>query len=181
MQSYGSRYVRPPVIHADVSRPAAMTVREFQVAQRLTEQPVKGMLTGPVTMLNWAFARNDVSRSTTAYQLALAIRAEVADLEAAGCKIIQARAPRSPCPTSTAPPTVVARHSRCPPSNPCPRATAATPTQARQPSVTSLTSVTSVTSVSSHRAADRLPCCVAEPDAGTACRWTSRRCARGCR
>jgi 5-methyltetrahydropteroyltriglutamate--homocysteine methyltransferase len=66
-----------------------MTVREFKVAQSVTELPVKGMLTGPVTMLNWSFARSDVSRSTTAFQLALAIREEVADLEAAGCSIIQ--------------------------------------------------------------------------------------------
>lgn len=91
VQSYGSRYVRPPIIHADVKRTKPMTVREFLVAQRLTELPVKGMLTGPVTMLNWSFARNDVSRSTTAFQLALAIRDEVADLEKAGCSIIQVR------------------------------------------------------------------------------------------
>jgi methionine synthase II (cobalamin-independent) len=89
VQSYGSRYVRPPIIHSDVKRTKAMTVREFQVAQRLSKLPVKGMLTGPVTMLNWSFARNDVSRSTTAFQLALAIRDEVADLEKAGCSIIQ--------------------------------------------------------------------------------------------
>jgi DNA primase large subunit len=68
-----------------------MTVREFKVAQKLTDLPVKGMLTGPVTMLNWSFARSDVSRSTTAFQLALAIREEVADLEAAGCSIVQVR------------------------------------------------------------------------------------------
>ena len=91
VQSYGSRYVRPPIIHADVRRTAPMTVREFTVAQRLTDQPVKGMLTGPVTMLNWAFARSDVARSVTAFQLALAVREEVVDLEAAGCSIIQVR------------------------------------------------------------------------------------------
>jgi hypothetical protein len=91
VQSYGSRYVRPPIIHGDVKRTAPMTVREFKVAQKLTDLPVKGMLTGPVTMLNWSFARSDVSRSTTAFQLALAIREEVADLEAAGCSIVQVR------------------------------------------------------------------------------------------
>lgn len=91
VQSYGSRYVRPPIIHDDVRRLSPMTLREFKVAQSLTERPVKGMLTGPVTMLNWAFARNDVPRSTTAFQLALALREEVSDLEQAGCSIIQVR------------------------------------------------------------------------------------------
>jgi methionine synthase II (cobalamin-independent) len=103
VQSYGSRYVRPPIIHADVARPAAMTVREFRVAQRLTERPVKGMLTGPVTMLNWAFPRSDLPRSATAFQLALAIRDEVKDLEAAGCSIIQARPGGRPCARCRAP------------------------------------------------------------------------------
>lgn len=88
----GSRYVRPPIIHADVSRPAPMTVREFALAQGLTDKPVKGMLTGPVTMLNWAFPRVDVPRAAIAMQLARAVRAEVADLEKAGCRIVQARA-----------------------------------------------------------------------------------------
>lgn len=92
VQSYGSRYVRPPIIHSDVRRTGPMTVREFEVAQGLTDLPVKGMLTGPVTMLNWSFPRDDVSRSTTAFQLAMAIRDEVADLEKAGCSIVQVRA-----------------------------------------------------------------------------------------
>ncbi|CAN0522088.1 unnamed protein product, partial [Laminaria digitata] len=61
-QSYGSRCVRPPIIHGDVARPSAMTTREFKVAQALTTRPVKGMLTGPVTILNWSFPRLDVSR-----------------------------------------------------------------------------------------------------------------------
>ena len=90
--SAGSRYVRPPIIFADVVRPAAMTVREFELAQSLTAKPVKGMLTGPVTMLNWAFPRVDITRAAIAQQLARAVRAEVADLEAAGCKVVQARA-----------------------------------------------------------------------------------------
>ena len=136
VQSYGSRYVRPPIIYADVSRPAAMTVKEFKVAQSLTQKPVKGMLTGgrpvmiwahcsclcdalatvaawltegpgqssllccclltlpvtpsgPVTILNWSFPRKDLSRQAQAFQLAQALREEVADLEAAGCRVIQ--------------------------------------------------------------------------------------------
>jgi 5-methyltetrahydropteroyltriglutamate--homocysteine methyltransferase len=94
VQSYGSRCVRPPVIMSDVSRPrGAMTVREYAVAQSLTRKPVKGMLTGPVTMLNWSFPRADVSRATQALQLAAALRQEVADLEAAGCAVIQVDEP----------------------------------------------------------------------------------------
>eukprot|EP00208_Stichococcus_sp_RCC1054_P007050 CAMPEP_0206136888 /NCGR_PEP_ID=MMETSP1473-20131121/2104_1 /ASSEMBLY_ACC=CAM_ASM_001109 /TAXON_ID=1461547 /ORGANISM="Stichococcus sp, Strain RCC1054" /LENGTH=757 /DNA_ID=CAMNT_0053529723 /DNA_START=157 /DNA_END=2430 /DNA_ORIENTATION=- len=93
VQSYGSRYVRPPLIYDDVSRPAAMTVKEFQYAQSLTRKPVKGMLTGPVTILNWSFPRKDVSRSVQAAQLALALRKEMVDLEAAGCKVIQVDEP----------------------------------------------------------------------------------------
>ncbi|CAM9342768.1 unnamed protein product, partial [Ectocarpus sp. 8 AP-2014] len=92
-QSYGSRCVRPPIIHGDVSRPTAMTTREFKVAQDLTTRPVKGMLTGPVTILNWSFPRLDVSRKEQAFQIALAISDEVADLEAAGCKVIQVDEP----------------------------------------------------------------------------------------
>ncbi|CAB1115662.1 unnamed protein product [Ectocarpus sp. CCAP 1310/34] len=92
-QSYGSRCVRPPIIHGDVSRPTAMTTREFKVAQELTPRPVKGMLTGPVTILNWSFPRLDVSRKEQAFQIALAISDEVADLEAAGCKVIQVDEP----------------------------------------------------------------------------------------
>ena len=89
VQSYGSRYVRPPIIAGDVSRPEAMTVHEYLIASSVTDKPVKGMLTGPVTIINWSFPRKDVLRSTQAFQIALALRQEVADLEAAGCKIIQ--------------------------------------------------------------------------------------------
>jgi 5-methyltetrahydropteroyltriglutamate--homocysteine methyltransferase len=74
-----------------------MTVREFKVAQAMTQRPVKGMLTGPVTVLNWSFPRNDVSRSTTAFQLAVALREEVADLEKAGCRIIQVGSTKGYC------------------------------------------------------------------------------------
>ena len=89
VQSYGSRCVRPPMICGDVTRPQAMTVREFQVAQSFTTKPVKGMLTGPVTMLNWSYPRADIPRKEEAFQIALAIREEVADLEAAGARFIQ--------------------------------------------------------------------------------------------
>ncbi|MDR1524527.1 MAG: 5-methyltetrahydropteroyltriglutamate--homocysteine S-methyltransferase [Tannerella sp.] len=93
VQSYGSRCVKPPVIYGDVSRPEAMTVRWINYAQSLTDKPVKGMLTGPVTILQWSFVRNDQARSTTAMQIALAIRDEIADLEHAGVKIIQVDEP----------------------------------------------------------------------------------------
>ena len=89
VQSYGSRCVKPPVIYGDVSRPAAMTLRWTSYAQSLTRQWVKGMLTGPVTILQWSFVRNDQPRSETCTQIALAIRDEVIDLERAGIKIIQ--------------------------------------------------------------------------------------------
>lgn len=89
VQSYGSRCVKPPIIYGDVFRPEPMTVETTRFAQSLTDLPMKGMLTGPVTMLQWSFVRNDQPRSTTALQLALAIREEVADLEKAGIKIIQ--------------------------------------------------------------------------------------------
>jgi 5-methyltetrahydropteroyltriglutamate--homocysteine methyltransferase len=89
VQSYGSRYVRPPIIFGDVSRPNPMTVRWWQYAQSLTERPVKGMLTGPVTILNWSFVRDDLPRSTVCRQIALAIRDEVVDLEKAGAEMIQ--------------------------------------------------------------------------------------------
>ncbi len=89
VQSYGSRCVKPPVIHADVARKGPMTVRWTAYAQSLTARAMKGMLTGPITMLQWSFVRADVPRSETALQIALAIRAEVADLEAAGIGIIQ--------------------------------------------------------------------------------------------
>jgi 5-methyltetrahydropteroyltriglutamate--homocysteine methyltransferase len=89
VQSYGSRCVAPPIIWADVSRPTPMTVRWAAFAQSLTERPMKGMLTGPVTMLQWSFVRTDIARETVCRQIALAIRDEVADLEAAGIPIIQ--------------------------------------------------------------------------------------------
>ncbi len=89
VQSYGSRCVKPPIIFGDVSRPRSMTVRWAQYAQSLTQKPVKGMLTGPVTILQWSFVRDDQPRSETCRQIALAIRDEVADLEAAGIRIIQ--------------------------------------------------------------------------------------------
>jgi 5-methyltetrahydropteroyltriglutamate--homocysteine methyltransferase len=93
VQSYGSRYVRPPILYGDVSRPDPMTVEWILYAQSLTERPVKGMLTGPVTMLQWSFVRDDQPRSETCEQLALAIRDEVSDLEAAGVKVIQVDEP----------------------------------------------------------------------------------------
>ncbi|RUU05233.1 5-methyltetrahydropteroyltriglutamate--homocysteine S-methyltransferase [Mesorhizobium sp. USDA-HM6] len=89
VQSYGSRYVRPPIIFGDVSRPNPMTVRWWQFAQSLTQKPVKGMLTGPATILNWSFVRDDIHRSEVCRQIALAIRDEVMDLEKAGAVIIQ--------------------------------------------------------------------------------------------
>ncbi|MNJ94044.1 5-methyltetrahydropteroyltriglutamate--homocysteine methyltransferase [compost metagenome] len=89
VQSYGSRCVKPPVIYGDVYRPAPMTVRWSAYAQSLTDKWVKGMLTGPVTILQWSFVRNDQPRSATCTQIALAIRDEVVDLERAGIKIIQ--------------------------------------------------------------------------------------------
>ena len=89
VQSYGSRCVKPPIIFGDVSRPHAMTVDWSVYAQSLTKKPMKGMLTGPVTILQWSFVRDDQPRSTTAGQLALALRDEVVDLEKAGIKVIQ--------------------------------------------------------------------------------------------
>ena len=89
VQSYGSRCVKPPVIYGDVQRPAAMTVAWTVHAQSLTHKPMKGMLTGPVTLLQWSFVRDDQPRASTALQLALAIRDEVQDLETAGIGIIQ--------------------------------------------------------------------------------------------
>ena len=89
VQSYGSRCVKPPVLFGDVARPAAMTVAWSAYAQSLTVRPVKGMLTGPVTILQWSFVRDDQPRAATALQIALAIRDEVADLETAGIGIIQ--------------------------------------------------------------------------------------------
>ena len=89
VQSFGSRYVKPPVIFGDVSRPKPMTVYWSQYAQSLTKRPMKGMLTGPVTILQWSFVRDDQPRSATTHQIALAIRDEVVDLEAAGIAAIQ--------------------------------------------------------------------------------------------
>ena len=89
VQSYGSRCVKPPLIYGDVSRPNAMTVDWAEFAQSLTDKPVKGMLTGPVTILHWSFAREDIGRDVIATQLALAIRDEVVDLQNAGIGIIQ--------------------------------------------------------------------------------------------
>src|SRR2546422_476932 len=89
VQSYGTRYVKPPIICGDVSRPRPMTVRWSTFAQAQTKKPVKGMLTGPVTILQWSFVRDDQPRSETAKQLALAIRDEVQDLESAGIRVIQ--------------------------------------------------------------------------------------------
>jgi 5-methyltetrahydropteroyltriglutamate--homocysteine methyltransferase len=89
VQSYGSRCVRPPILYGDVSRPTPMTLEWWRYAQGLTDRPVKGMLTGPVTILNWSFVRDDVTREQACRQIALAIRDEVVDLEAAGAKVIQ--------------------------------------------------------------------------------------------
>jgi 5-methyltetrahydropteroyltriglutamate--homocysteine methyltransferase len=93
VQSYGSRYVRPPIIFGDVSRPVPMTVEWINYAQSKSEKPVKGMLTGPVTMLQWSFVRDDQPLSVTCEQLALAIRDEVDDLEKAGVGVIQVDEP----------------------------------------------------------------------------------------
>ena len=89
VQSYGTRCVKPPIVWGDVSRAKPMTVKWSVYAQSLTEKPMKGMLTGPVTILNWSFPREDISLKESAYQIALAIRKEVLDLEANGISIIQ--------------------------------------------------------------------------------------------
>ncbi|KAL2250891.1 5-methyltetrahydropteroyltriglutamate--homocysteine methyltransferase [Sesamum indicum] len=89
VQSYGSRCVKPPIIYGDVSRPKPMTVFWSTAAQSMTKRPMKGMLTGPVTILNWSFVRNDQPRFETCYQIALAIKEEVEDLEKAGITVIQ--------------------------------------------------------------------------------------------
>ena len=91
--SYGSRGVKPPIIYGDVHRRNAMTVRWSEYAQSLTKRPMKGMLTGPVTMLNWAFVRTDIPRSDVCWQIALAIRDEVTDLEKAGIGVVQVDEP----------------------------------------------------------------------------------------
>ena len=89
VQSYGSRYVRPPILFGDVSRPEPMTVDWWRYSQSLTKKPMKAMLTGPVTILNWSFVRDDIPRSDACRQIALAIRDEVVDLEKAGATMIQ--------------------------------------------------------------------------------------------
>jgi 5-methyltetrahydropteroyltriglutamate--homocysteine methyltransferase len=93
VQSYGSRCVKPPVIYGDVARPKPMTVKWTEYARSLTTRPMKGMLTGPITILQWSFVRNDQPRQQTAWQIALALRDEVRDLEAAGIRIIQVDEP----------------------------------------------------------------------------------------
>ncbi|MFE3941838.1 5-methyltetrahydropteroyltriglutamate--homocysteine S-methyltransferase [Streptomyces sp. NPDC059118] len=93
VQSYGTRYVRPPILAGDISRPEPMTVRWTSYAQSLTDRPVKGMLTGPVTMLAWSFVRDDQPLGDTARQVALALRDEVGDLEARGTSVIQVDEP----------------------------------------------------------------------------------------
>jgi 5-methyltetrahydropteroyltriglutamate--homocysteine methyltransferase len=93
VQSYGSRCVKPPIIFGDVERPEPMTLEWTEYAKSLTAKPLKGMLTGPVTMLQWSFVRDDQSRETTALQIALALRDEVLDLEKAGVAIIQVDEP----------------------------------------------------------------------------------------
>ena len=93
VQSYGSRCVRPPIIVGDISRPAAMTVRESQYAASISKKPMKGMLTGPITCLRWSYPRDDIHQSVQAQQLALALRDEVIDLEAAGVYVIQVDEP----------------------------------------------------------------------------------------
>lgn len=93
VQSYGSRCVKPPIIYGDVAFDVAMTVPETVYAQSLTERPVKGMLTGPITIMNWSFVRDDISREQVAYQLAYALRQEVEALEKAGIGMIQVDEP----------------------------------------------------------------------------------------
>ncbi|SDN57955.1 methionine synthase (B12-independent) [Paenibacillus sp. yr247] len=93
VQSYGSRCVKPPVIFGDVEFIQAMTVKETEYAQTLTDKPVKGMLTGPITILNWSFVRSDITREQVAYQIALALRHEVEALEQAGIEMIQVDEP----------------------------------------------------------------------------------------
>jgi 5-methyltetrahydropteroyltriglutamate--homocysteine methyltransferase len=93
VQSYGNRYVRPPIIWSHVQRGEPMTLREFNVARSHSDKPVKGMVTGPVTILNWSFPRIDIPRVEIAFQIALAMREELADLETAGARVIQVDEP----------------------------------------------------------------------------------------
>ena len=142
VQSYGSRYVRPPILFGDVSRPNAMTVEWINYAQSLTDKQVKGMLTGPVTMLMWSFVRDDQPRSETCKQLALAIRDEVSDLEAAGSTHPGRRAgdPRGPAaaprPLGRVPRLGGATASACRP-RPCATRPRSRPTCATRSSATS--------------------------------------------
>ena len=143
VQSYGSRCVKPPIIYGDVWRPAPMTVEWARYAQSLTARPVKGMLTGPVTMLQWSFVRDDQPRAETCRQIALAIRDEVADLEAAGLAVDpdrRARLARRPAVASRAsgPPISSGRSGVSgwpPPASPTRRRS--TPTCATRSSTTS--------------------------------------------
>mmetsp|Transcript_23993 Transcript_23993/g.54592 ORF Transcript_23993/g.54592 Transcript_23993/m.54592 type:complete len:776 (-) Transcript_23993:91-2418(-) len=93
VQSFGTRCVRPPIFWTDIHRPEAMTTREYEVAQALTTKPVKGMLTGPITILNWSFPRVDISRKEQAFQIGLGIRDEISSLEKSGCTVIQVDEP----------------------------------------------------------------------------------------
>lgn len=93
VQSYGSRCVRPPILYGDITRPAPMSVAWSRYAQSLTSAPVKAVITGPVTMLQWSFVRDDISRQQVSEQLALALRGEVKDLESAGIRMIQVDEP----------------------------------------------------------------------------------------
>ena len=93
VQSYGSRCVKPPIIFGDVSRPLPMTLKWTAYARSITSKPMKGMLTGPITILQWSFVRNDIPRQQTAWQIAVALRSEVNDLESAGIRIIQVDEP----------------------------------------------------------------------------------------
>lgn len=153
VQSYGTRYVRPPVLAGDISRPGPMTVRWTTYAQSLTDRPVKGMLTGPVTMLAWSFVRDDQPLGDTARQVALALRQEVTDLEAAGTPSSRSTNPPSGNPRC-APPTAPRiwpgppRRSVSPPaaSGPKPRST---PTCATPSSATSSRLSTTSTPTSS--------------------------------
>ncbi|CAL9341109.1 5-methyltetrahydropteroyltriglutamate--homocysteine methyltransferase [Streptomyces sp. enrichment culture] len=131
VQSYGTRYVRPPILAGDISRPEPMTVRWTSYAQSLTERPVKGMLTGPVTMLAWSFVRDDQPLADTAHQVALALRDEVHDLEAAGTSVIpggRTRPARDAAPAYRRPGRIprlghrnlTAHHVRRPPGHPDP-------------------------------------------------------------
>lgn len=154
VQSYGTRYVRPPVLAGDISRPEPMTVRWTSYAQSLTGRPVKGMLTGPVTMLAWSFVRDDQPLGATARQVALALRDEVDDLEAGVLRSSRSTSPpcarRSRCARRTTPGTWDGRRSRSasPPAG-YGRTPRSTPTCATRSSVTSSRPSTTWTPTSS--------------------------------